>query len=318
MANDRATVVVDESFVADDVAAAEQLLARVSTRAVIREGRDPFDFRQRTVGDGRLTMTSFEISSFLHVEVDIEGAVGVARRRGGRLRTRSNGEDVDASHPFLLRPGRAEAWSTALEADVVGLDLPALGAFVGSGDTSLRSAGTGALTPALQRHWDLTVSHVQQVFAEPDLLHNDLIRQAAIDAVFAATLSTFGIEAEHERDQAAGPDAVRRATSYIDDHLGEPLSVGDIARAARLSVRGLQSAFARSLGTTPAAYVRRARLSAVRSDLLGADAEEATVSAIARRWGFAHLPRFAQHYRAAFGEQPSETLRGRGGQSQPR
>jgi AraC-like DNA-binding protein len=34
-----------------------------------------------------------------------------------------------------------------------------------------------------------------------------------------------------------------------------------------------------------------------------------TVAAVAHRWGFAHLGRFAYAYRARFGVSPSETLR---------
>lgn len=43
--------------------------------------------------------------------------------------------------------------------------------------------------------------------------------------------------------------------------------------------------------------------------LISSSPTETTVAAIARRWGFAHLSRFAQRYHAEFGEQPSETLR---------
>jgi AraC-like DNA-binding protein len=34
-----------------------------------------------------------------------------------------------------------------------------------------------------------------------------------------------------------------------------------------------------------------------------------TVAAVAHRWGFAHLGRFASAYRCRFGEPPSDTLR---------
>ncbi|WP_407947154.1 helix-turn-helix domain-containing protein [Paraburkholderia sacchari] len=34
-----------------------------------------------------------------------------------------------------------------------------------------------------------------------------------------------------------------------------------------------------------------------------------TVAAVAAKWGFRHMPRFAQYYRSAFGKMPSETLK---------
>ncbi|MEW1833989.1 helix-turn-helix transcriptional regulator [Microbacterium sp. NPDC079995] len=300
----------DQTVIATDAAGARAALAQLASDVVIHETGTPFRLRQRTVGDDRLLLTSFTISPGLHFESGVSGAIGIARRRNGVLRAVTNGEEVDASRPFLLRPGTAESWSENLTADLVSLDLSAVGAFTGFDESILHFGATSALSPDLQRHWDLTIDHVTRVLGDSELLHNPLIRQAAVDAVFAATVHAFDIRSDAERtDARAGSDAVRRATVFIEERLGEPLSVGDIARAARLSVRGLQSAFARVLDTTPAAYVRTTRLSAVHAELAEAGPSGATVAEIARRWGFAHLPRFAKHYREQFGEQPSETLR---------
>ena len=300
----------DETIVASDAAGVQSAVAQLSTRIAVRDIGSPLSLRQRIVGDDRLLLTSFGIDTHLHVESAITGAVAIARRREGDLRTVTNGEEVDAGRPFLLRPGRAESWSREVTADILSVDLPALGAFTGHDESALHFGATHILSPELQRHWDLTIDHVTRVFDDPELLHNPLIRQAAVDAVFAATQHAFDIRSVADRpDTRAGTDAVGRATAFIDAHLADPLSVGDIARAARLSVRGLQNAFARVLDTTPAAYVRGARLAAVRAELVAAEPPQTTVADVARRWGFAHLPRFAQHYRAEFGEQPSETLR---------
>jgi len=55
-------------------------------------------------------------------------------------------------------------------------------------------------------------------------------------------------------------------------------------------------------------YLRRLRLEGARVALLASD-DAVTVAAVAQRWGFAHASRFAQAYRRAFGEYPSETLK---------
>ncbi|WP_413353689.1 helix-turn-helix transcriptional regulator [Microbacterium sp. 1P06AB] len=309
MSTDHEPRVIDVTREALDVDAAATLLRQVAAGASIRESDDAFSLRQRIVGDERLQVTRFQTTGFLHSHIDIRGYVGVARLDDGGLRAESNGARVDVDAPFLLGPGSAETWSSAVNAEVVGIGLPALGAFTGM---DLGSHGrfphSCALTPDLQRHWESTITHVGRIFDDAALLHNDLIRQAAVDAVFAATISTFGIDADAEK-AAVGSRAVHRATAFIDDNLGDPLSVADIAAAAKLSVRGLQSAFQRALGVTPATYVRAQRLQAVRRDLVASDADATTVAEVARRWGFAHLPRFAQHYRVEFGEQPHATLR---------
>ena len=85
-------------------------------------------------------------------------------------------------------------------------------------------------------------------------------------------------------------------------------TIKSIAEAAGVSERGLLLAFRRVLGTTPAVYVRRARLDAVRRELQAAQ-DGTTVAVVARRWGFAHLGRFAGYYREEFGELPGATLR---------
>ena len=57
------------------------------------------------------------------------------------------------------------------------------------------------------------------------------------------------------------------------------------------------------------AYLRRQRLERVREELLVAAPGAVNVTEVATRWGFTHLSRFAASYRAAFSENPSDTLR---------
>jgi transcriptional regulator GlxA family with amidase domain len=105
-------------------------------------------------------------------------------------------------------------------------------------------------------------------------------------------------------------EAVRKATEIVEcEPTSHPTTAG-LAAAAGVSVRALQVGFREVLDTTPQAYMLEVRLRRAHDELRGAQAEEgATVTRIARRWGFGNVGRFAEQYRQAYGEKPSETLR---------
>jgi AraC-like DNA-binding protein len=106
------------------------------------------------------------------------------------------------------------------------------------------------------------------------------------------------------------PDAVRRAAAFIEAHADQPVTLADIAAAAGVTGRALQSAFRRSYDTTPVGYLRQARLERAYTELRDADAAAGvTVAAVARRWGWTSPSQFAAAYQRRFGEPPSRTLR---------
>jgi AraC family ethanolamine operon transcriptional activator len=102
---------------------------------------------------------------------------------------------------------------------------------------------------------------------------------------------------------------VRRADDYMRACLGEPLSLIDLCRELGVSERTLHYAFQEVRGLSPMAYLRAIRLNEVRQELKSAP-DTATVSEIARRWGFWHTGEFAAAYRRLFGELPSQTING--------
>lgn len=101
---------------------------------------------------------------------------------------------------------------------------------------------------------------------------------------------------------------LRAAIEYVHAHAHLPITTVEIAAESGMSIRTLQGAFRRVLGSSPNEYLRNVRLDRVRVGLLAADPTDSTVGDVATVWGFAHLGRFAGAYRARFGESPSETL----------
>ncbi|GAP36028.1 helix-turn-helix transcriptional regulator [Piscinibacter sakaiensis] len=137
------------------------------------------------------------------------------------------------------------------------------------------------------------------------------LREAIVHLVIGVPSNYSDRLTEVQRPKIS-PAYVRRAIEYMHANRGVPITVTDIARAAGVSPRALQWAFQKFHGTTPLVYLRRLRLEAVREDLLAAD-PPASVAEIATRWGFVHMGLFAQRYRQAFGETPSQTLKRRRG-----
>lgn len=121
----------------------------------------------------------------------------------------------------------------------------------------------------------------------------------------------------NERSASIGQGAVGRAMELLRFTPERPWSVTQLAAELSVSVRALQSGFQKSHGISPMAYLRQLRLERVHHDLVAADPATVTVTAIAGRWGFTHLGRFAHSYQVRFRELPSETLRLRNGFHQP-
>lgn len=104
------------------------------------------------------------------------------------------------------------------------------------------------------------------------------------------------------------PPSLRHALEWLKLRLDKPIILDDLAAAAGVRPRTLETQFRLHLGTTPLGWVRKTRLARARQQLL-ASGEETNVTDIALANGFTELGRFSARYRQAFGELPSQTLR---------
>ena len=105
-------------------------------------------------------------------------------------------------------------------------------------------------------------------------------------------------------------EVVERAEAYARAHQGALVSVANLSRIVGISERGLRNAFYRVRGMSPKRCLLAERLEGARRSLRAARNTPATVTGVATDYGFFELGRFAATYKEAFGEAPSETLRG--------
>lgn len=104
----------------------------------------------------------------------------------------------------------------------------------------------------------------------------------------------------------------REAMELIEAEPETAWTVRDLARRVGITSRGLQDGFARHVGVSPMAYLRRIRLQRAHADLRASDPAHVSVTDIALRWGFVHHGRFSGAYRDRYGCSPSETLNAQG------
>ena len=157
---------------------------------------------------------------------------------------------------------------------------------------------------------------VRLIAAEPTspggLLSHDVTAAPMQEALLRGLL--FSVEHPYRDALAApvrswGPGPVKRTVEAMEATPDHPFTVAELARIALASVRSLQEAFRRHLGTTPMSYLQELRLACAHDALVRADPTAVTVSQVALRCGFAHPGRFSLAYRANYGIPPSETLR---------
>jgi AraC-like DNA-binding protein len=149
-----------------------------------------------------------------------------------------------------------------------------------------------------------------------DLDTEQLMTRPGVQRSAAATLCHLVLATFDHADRAAidrpaempVPRFVRRAEDFIRAQLAADITLDDIAAAAGVSARSLHRGFRSFRDTTPIAVLKSARLNAARAALLSG---RASVTEAATEAGLTHLGKFAQDYRRAFGELPSETRRRR-------
>lgn len=102
---------------------------------------------------------------------------------------------------------------------------------------------------------------------------------------------------------AAYVHRVNLAIDYIGGHLGEPLRLEDVARAAKFSPYHFHRVFQMLVGETVADFVKRLRLE--KALLLMAHSKKPSLSTIAMKCGFSSSSDFSRSFKQRFAAAPS-------------
>jgi transcriptional regulator GlxA family with amidase domain len=103
--------------------------------------------------------------------------------------------------------------------------------------------------------------------------------------------------------------------SYMEASYAEPISLPDLAKAARMSESTLVRNFRKGLGFSPIDYLIRLRISKACELLRHSDDE---IISIALRVGFSDSNYFWRQFRKVMGQSPREFRRHAGAQVSPR
>ena len=85
------------------------------------------------------------------------------------------------------------------------------------------------------------------------------------------------------------------------------IDLAALAHRSGYTMRSLELIFRNGVGMTPGRWFMNIRLNGALRELIS-PAADTSITEVATRWGFRHLSRFADQYRRAFGELPSQTL----------
>jgi transcriptional regulator GlxA family with amidase domain len=95
---------------------------------------------------------------------------------------------------------------------------------------------------------------------------------------------------------------VRRAILLMEQHIGQPLGLAELARRLDMSARQLERLFAAETGKSPNAYGRQIRIRMASWLLTSSDR---TVADIASSCGFSDASHLGREFRKEFGETPN-------------
>jgi AraC-like DNA-binding protein len=308
-------------FDSTDLAAVEDVLSRNYAKMRITGDRERPHTTLTRRWLGELNFDQLSVNYEMGYDADPLNRICICRVHSGRIVEDFIGEPTDVwgpgdvtlfSPPELPYSGSLLATYDLTMFDPGLLNRVAATAQARHGD-AVHLTAHRTVSDSATHYLNATIDHIRDhALDDPEAAASPLVVSTATAYLAAAVLYAFPNNAVLEPTSTdrndAKPVLLQRAISYVDDNAHGDITVTDIAAHVFVTPRALQYMFRRHLDCTPMDYVRRVRIDHAHRDLVAGDPSTTTVGAIARRWGFAHVGRFAAYYREQYGESPSATL----------
>ena len=231
-------------------------------------------------------------------------SVPVAQDRGGLILrpTRSRLAVPGRHDPMRMRGGEARLGLSVAEPHLEAFSRRVLDRRYR--DASHMASHIDMAHPSHRAAGRLVIDMTLDGTADPMRLGDARAVAQYLEPIMLLMLTHFGEEdvpplGPHPRD-------VKRTIDYIEAHLAQPVTLGDLVRVANVPLRTLSAHFKQFTGTSPMAYLAARRLDQAHDLITMGGATSVTEAAFAA--GITHLGRFSAQYRERFGEVPSETL----------
>lgn len=321
--------VVRVSFRTRDIDEAEEFLSRAYTRVSmsVPEDRGEAEFRHDTAATAQFSISRFSTTvTYTAPAAPMAGLWVISPRTPSPILMDSRSFDaapaadgvaamVPAGCDFTVDVRRGADF------DLVGLDTDALAdyvkAVVGLPADELRATGLAPIAPAKNELLRSTIAHIRNdVLGNPFAASSPVILDSAFRTLAAAMLTTYpnsALEAATDPEGRAVrgdvPEArLREIIDFIHAHADRPIGPAGLSEIAGVPAREVVEGLRRHRGVHPAELLWWARMQGVHRDLSGSDPAGTSVAALAARWGFSHLARFAVAYTRLFDERPEDTL----------
>lgn len=228
--------------------------------------------------------------------------------------TRANGETLVGNDAVLLSPGSElfVAVPAPLAWGALTIRTERLAALLDDVDLG---AGGLKLMPNLLQHVPGLRTLLLEVDAmareSPTRLEQEAVGAAITEAAHAGLARAVAAPSQREleaRSLGKYQRIVRQVEALLAAHPARALHSEEVGAVIGVSLRTLNVAFNAMLGMSPQRYLLVRRLHLARRRLRTQHGQASLVKTIALDLGFWHLGRFAQQYRAMFGESPSQTL----------